>query len=126
MNLAVLGDDVAGRHWQCPGIIAVVSFEVDSERAVNLAQFIRQSENQAEFLGECIVLVNQDRYCQVEFLNLLPGKLGPYRGDGQQGGTAFKNGLVIRLQSFQLRVAVRSPGPAVEGEDQRAIGQYLP
>lgn len=121
MDPAVLGYDVAGRHRQLPGIIAVVPLEVNSKGAVNLAQFFRQRENQAEFPGQRIVLVEQNRDRQVEFLDLLPGKLGSNGGDGQQGGAAFENCRVDRLQSFQLRVAIRSPGAPVEAQNQRAF-----
>jgi hypothetical protein len=51
------------------------------------------------------------------FFDELPGKLRTRWGDCQQGGSAIKNVLMDCLQSFQLRVAIRSPGASVKVED---------
>ena len=48
------------------------------------------------------------------------GEENRLRGDGDQLGAQVVNRVEVFLQSSQLRVAVRSPLPTVEGEDERA------
>ena len=62
MDQPILANDIACWHRQGPRCIAVVSFQVDAEGAVNFAQRHWQRKNQAELSGKGIVLVSQYRY----------------------------------------------------------------
>lgn len=73
---AVTCNDEAGRERQGPGVVAVVALKVNAEGQVNFAQVVRQGEHQAEFGGQLIVQVREDRNGQGEFFCQLTGKFG--------------------------------------------------
>ncbi len=112
----VFTDEVTGRHRQCPTWIRVMTFEIDSEREINFSQIVRNGEDQSKLVGNGVVLIAENRDGKIVLFDDLASKLRPRWRDCQQGGTKFNNGIVDRLQSFQLRIAIRSPGASVKVE----------
>ena len=113
----IFTDEVAGRHRQCPTWISVMTFEIDSEGEINFSQIVRNGEDQSKLVGNGVFLIAENRNGKIVFFDNLASKLRSRWRDCQQGGAKVNNGIVDRLQSFQLRVAIRSPGASVKVED---------
>ncbi len=113
----IFADEVAGRHRQSPARVSVMAFEIDSEGEINFSQSVGNGEDQSKLFSNGVVLVAENRDGQIVLFDDLASKLGSRWRDCQQGGAKINNGIVDRLQSLQLRIAIRSPGPSVKVED---------
>lgn len=116
-------DHDAGRERELPGIVAVVGGEVDAEAAVDVTQVVGQCEGQPEAACPGVAGIAEDG--ELEMMTILD--LGVLRGDRgrdrDQVGSERAELAEVLLQSIQLRVAVRSPEAAVDGDDERALRQ---
>lgn len=110
----IFTDEVAGRHRQCPAWICVMTFEIDSEGEINFPQIVRNGEDQSKLVGNSVILITENRDGEIVLFYDLASKLRSRWRDCQQVGAKVSNGIVDRLQSFQLRVAIRSPGASIK------------
>jgi hypothetical protein len=88
---SIFTNDVAGRHRQGPALIAVMSFEVDSEGKINFSQLIRNSEDYSILVGNDVVLITEDRDGEIVFLYDLASELRSRWRDCQQAGAKINN-----------------------------------
>jgi len=93
-----------------------MTFEIDSEREINFSQIVRNVKDQSKLVGNGVVLIAENRDGEIVLFDDLASKLRSRWRDCQQGGAKVNNSIVDRLQSFQLRVAIRSPGASVKVE----------
>ena len=113
----IFTDDVAGRHRQCPTWVGVMTFEIDTEGEINLPQIVRNGKDQSKLVGNGVILIAENRDGEIVLFDDLASKLRSRWRYCQQVGAKVSNGIVDRLQSFQLRVAIRSPGASIKVED---------
>lgn len=113
----IFTDDVAGRHRQCPTWVGVMTFEIDTEGEINLPQIVRNGKDQSKLVGNGVILIAENRDGEIVFFDDLASKLRSRWRYCQQVGAKVSNGIVDRLQSFQLRVAIRSPGASIKVEN---------
>jgi len=113
----IFTDDVAGRHRQCPTWVGVVTFEIDTEGEINLPQIVRNGKDQSKLVGNGVILIAENRDGEIVLFDDLASKLRSRWRYCQQVGAKVSNGIVDRLQSFQLRIAIRSPGASIKVED---------
>ena len=113
----IFTDKVAGRHRQCPTWLGVMTFEIDTEGEINFPQIVRNGEDQSKLVGNGVILIAENRDGEIVFFDDLASKLRSRWRYCQQVGAKVGNGIVDRLQSFQLRVAIRSPGASIKVED---------
>ena len=69
-------------HWQFPGVVTVESDEIDTETAVELFEFCREGEVQAEFFSITVTLILQYRKGEPMLLHDLFGVFVQLRGNG--------------------------------------------
>jgi hypothetical protein len=93
-----------------------MTFEIDSEGEINFSQIVRNGKDQSKLVGNGVVMIAENRDGEIVLFDDLASKLRSRWRDCQQGGAKVNNGIVDRLQSFQLRVAIRSPGASVKVE----------
>ena len=93
-----------------------MTFEIDSEREINFSQIVRNGKDQSKLVGNGVVLIAENRDGEIVLFDDLASKLRSRWRDCQKRGAKVNNGIVDRLQSFQLRVAIRSPGASVKVE----------
>ena len=113
----IFTDKVAGRHRQCPTWIGVMTFEIDTEGEINLPQIVRNGKDQSKLVGNGVILIAENRDGEIVLFDDLASKLRSRWRYCQQVGAKVSNGIVDRLQSFQLRIAIRSPGASIKVED---------
>ena len=113
----IFTDEVAGRHRQCPTWIGVMTFEIDTEGEINFPQTVRNGEDQSKLVGNGVILIAENRDGEIVLFDDLASKLRSRWRYCQQVGAKVSNGIVDRLQSFQLRIAIRSPGASIKVED---------
>ncbi|MDH3868449.1 MAG: hypothetical protein OET08_03685 [Desulfuromonadales bacterium] len=113
----IFTDDVAGRHRQCPTWVGVMTFEIDTEGEINLPQIVRNVKDQSKLVGNGVILIAENRDGEIVLFDDLASKLRSRWRYCQQVGAKVSNGIVDRLQSFQLRIAIRSPGASIKVED---------
>ena len=113
----IFTDEVAGRHRQCPTWVGVMTFEIDTEGEINLPQIVRNGKDQSKLVGNGVILIAENRDGEIVLFDDLASKLRSRWRYCHQVGAKVSNGIVDRLQSFQLRVAVRSPGASIKVQD---------
>jgi len=94
-----------------------MTFEIDSEGEINFSQIVRNGEDQSKLVSNGVILIAENRDGEIVLLDDLASKLRSRWRDCQQVSAKVSNGIVDRLQSFQLRVAIRSPGASIKVED---------
>lgn len=115
----------SGRQGQCPGIICVVSGQVDAELQINASQIFRHRMHQPELTCNQIARIAENLKCQ--FFGFFQGaaEFGDLRRYGNQicpQGIEFFN---VVLQSFQLYIAIRSPATTVKGQNHGPLRQDI-
>ena len=93
-----------------------MTFEIDSEGEINFPQIVRNGEDQSKLVGNGVILIAENRDGEIVLFDDLASKLRSRWRYCQQVGAKVSNGIVDRLQSFQLRVAIRSPGASIKVE----------
>ena len=94
-----------------------MTFEIDTEGEINLPQIVRNGKDQSKLVGNGVILIAENRDGEVVLFDDLASKLRSRWRYCQQVGAKVSNGIVDRLQSFQLRVAIRSPGASIKVEN---------
>lgn len=121
-----LGVDNESRwDWQRPGVVTVECLEIERKGAIQVPKILRQREAEAELCRHLIAMVAQDLERKLSGPDELPivfRQLWRDRYEGPSQGDDFGQRL---LQSYQLCIAVRSPPPTIESNDQVAASQQL-
>ena len=115
----------SGRQGQCPGVICVVSRQIDAELQVNASQIFRHGMHQPELTGNRVARVAENFKCQ--FFGLFQGvaEFGNLRRNGDQICPQSIELFNMVLQSIQLNVAIRSPAATVKGQDHGPLRQDI-
>jgi hypothetical protein len=114
-------DDKSAWHRQCPQFVTIKSNEIYSKTAVQLPELPWQGKHKTEPRGDGIVFINQHGKGKMFLFNNLLRVFFELWGDDDNGGAKCFNILRYFLQSFQLRVAVRSINTSVKTDNKGTL-----
>lgn len=112
-------------HRQFPSVIAVESFEVDTETAIQFLEFFWQGEVQAKFFSIAVIYIRQYRKGELMLFHDLFCVFVQLGTNCDDRASQFLHLAMDFLQSFQLRIAIGSPDTAIENNGERPLSQKI-
>ena len=115
----------SGRQGQCPGIICVVSGQVDVELQINGSQIFRHGMHQPELPCDLVARIAENFKCQIFELFQGAAEFGNLGRNSDQVCPLSIELFNVALQSLQLNIAIRSPAATVKDQNHGPLRQNI-